>query len=261
MSNTQSKSQSNTLIRRPETRAAIDLRPIKITPNVNRYAEGSVLIEFGNTHVLCTASIDEKVPEWLKGKGKGWITAEYSMLPRATHTRSKRDREKVSGRTQEIQRLIGRSLRACVDLTKLGERQIVVDCDVIQADGGTRTAAITGGCVALGLALKKFSAGLLKTKSTGAGFTIPEWNALWVDTVAAVSIGLKSGQVLVDLDYEEDVNTDVDMNFVFTGKGALVETQGTGENTTFTLEQMNEMAVAAQTAVGQLKIIQSKLLY
>jgi ribonuclease PH len=219
--------------REPIGRQALQIRPLSIETGVNRYAEGSVLIKCGNTHVLCTASVDEAVPPWLAGKGKGWVTAEYSMLPRATHTRNKRDREKVSGRTQEIQRLIGRALRSMVDLKALGERQIIVDCDVLQADGGTRTASITGGCVALAIALKPFSGAC-------------------IDTVSAVSIGMKSGNALTDLDYNEDSSCDVDMNFVITGKGLFVEVQGTAERIAFTkpqLDQMTEAAVSAATEI------------
>ncbi|MBU6155258.1 MAG: ribonuclease PH, partial [Bdellovibrionales bacterium] len=188
-------------------RSLSEPRPCKVEVNVSRYAEGSCLIETGNTKVFCTASIEESVPSWLKGKGQGWITAEYAMLPRSTHTRSKRDREKVSGRTQEIQRLIGRALRAMVDLSKLGERQIIVDCDVIQADGGTRTASISGACIAVGIALSKLVKDGKIEKSA------------FVDTIQAVSVGMQDGKVFVDLDYEEDSSGDVDMNFVRTGSG------------------------------------------
>ncbi|MDR3608898.1 MAG: ribonuclease PH [Oligoflexia bacterium] len=215
--------------RNPLGRSSSQIRPLTIETGVNRYAEGSALIRCGDTHVLCTASIEESVPAWLAGKGRGWITAEYSMLPRATHTRSKRDREKVSGRTQEIQRLIGRALRSMVDLKALGERSIIVDCDVIQADGGTRTTSITGGCVALAMALARQK--------------LP-----WVDTVAAISVGIKAGEVLVDLDYEEDSSCDVDMNFVMTGKGLFVEVQGTAERQPFAgtdMQKMTELAVQA----------------
>jgi ribonuclease PH len=227
------------LQRNPEGRQALQTRPVTLEMSVNRYAEGSVIIRAGNTHVLCTASIDESVPPWLVGKGKGWVTAEYSMLPRATHTRTKRDREKVSGRTQEIQRLIGRALRSMVDLKKLGERQIIVDCDVLQADGGTRTASITGGCVALALALH--SKGLL---------------AACTDTVSAISIGNKDGHVLTDLDYNEDSSCDVDMNFVITGQGGFVEVQGTAEGKAFSKTDLDHMTSAAQQATTELRKIQ-----
>lgn len=230
------------LQRNPASRQALQIRPVTIEVGVNRYAEGSALIKSGNTHVLCTASIDEAVPPWLLGKGKGWVTAEYSMLPRSTHTRSKRDREKVSGRTQEIQRLIARALRSMVDLKALGERQIIVDCDVLQADGGTRTASITGGCVALALAVAK-----LKKEA-------------WVDTVSGISIGLKSGEILTDLDYNEDSSCDVDMNFVITGRGQFVELQGTAEKASFGKADMDKMTDAAIAASLELQKIQLAVL-
>ncbi len=222
----------------------MQIRPVSIETGVNRYAEGSALIKSGNTHVLCTASIEESVPGWLKGKGQGWVTAEYAMLPRATHTRSKRDREKVSGRTQEIQRLIGRALRTMIDLKQLGERSIMIDCDVLQADGGTRTASITGACVALQLAVKKLV-------SEGK---IPA--TVLTDSVAAVSVGMKAGEVLVDLDYNEDSSCDVDMNFVVTGQGLFVEVQGTAEKTAFSQDQLTRMTHGALTAIEELKKIQ-----
>lgn len=221
-------------------------RPCKVEMSVSRYAEGSCMIETGFTKVLCAASVEESVPSWLKGKGQGWVTAEYAMLPRSTHTRSKRDREKVSGRTQEIQRLIARALRACVDLTKLGERQIIVDCDVIQADGGTRTAAITGACIALGAAISK----LIKDGK------IPR--EVWVDTVQAVSVGMKNETVLVDLNYDEDSSCDVDMNFVRTGKGNFVEIQGTAERRAFSEADMSKMLEGAKGALNSLQAIQNQ---
>ena len=223
-------------------------RPITIDTQVNRYAEGSVLIRCGNTHVLCTASVEESVPEWMKGKGKGWITAEYAMLPRATHTRSKRDREKVSGRTQEIQRLIGRALRAMVDLKLLGERSILVDCDVLQADGGTRTTAITGACVAVTLAVAK----LLKEQKLA--------RTPIVETVAAISVGMKDGHTLVDLEYTEDSSCDVDMNFVVNGQGDFVEVQGTAEGEPFSRAQMNSMTEGALAALQSLRKLQLEAL-
>ena len=230
--------------RSPEGRNPLQLRPLTIETSVNRYAEGSALIRAGNTHVLCTASIEEKVPPWLAGKGRGWITAEYSMLPRATHTRSKRDREKVSGRTQEIQRLIGRALRAAVNLDKLGERSIIVDCDVLQADGGTRTASISGGYVALAIALNQLVAdGLIPATTI-------------VDSVAGISVGIKDQTVLVDLDYLEDSGCEVDMNFVITGQGHFVEVQGTAEKGTFSKFQMDQMSDAAIGAAEQIRKIQ-----
>jgi ribonuclease PH len=231
----------------PPERANHAIRSLSMEPGFTRYAEGSVLIRMGETHVLCTASVEESVPGWLKGKGKGWITAEYSMLPRATHTRSKRDREKVSGRTQEIQRLIGRALRSMIRMEHLGERSILVDCDVLQADGGTRTASITGGCVALGIALGKLIA---------SGKVPP---AVWSDTVAAVSIGMKDGIAMVDLDYIEDSSIDVDMNFVITGQGGFVEIQGTGEKKTFSETEMSQMTQAALKASSEIKNIQLEI--
>lgn len=232
-------------LRRPEGRSAFEHRPCIIEPGVNRYAEGSVLIKSGNTHVLCTATIEDQVPGWLKNTGKGWITAEYSMLPRATHTRSKRDREKVSGRTQEIQRLIGRALRQMVDLKGLGEKQIIVDCDVLQADGGTRTASITGACVALGIAIHN-------ANRLGK---IPL--SVWRDTVSAISLGLHDGEILVDLDYEEDSSCEVDCNFVMTGrKCEFVEIQGTGERATFSTDEMVKMLGVAHRSLTELRNIQ-----
>jgi ribonuclease PH len=219
-----------------------------MTVDFNRYAEGSVLICAGHTHVLCTASIEESVPNWLQGKGQGWVTAEYSMLPRSTHTRSKREREKVSGRTHEIQRLIGRALRACIDLKKLGERSILIDCDVLQADGGTRTASISGACVALALAVQKLIlAGKLKENP-------------WVDTVAAISVGMKDGEILVDLDYNEDSSCDVDMNFVATGLGQLIEVQGTAEKQSFTQESLFQMLGCGMKAMAEIRQIQIQTL-
>ena len=234
--------------REPRGRTHSDPRPLSFELNVTRYAEGSVLVRAGGTHVLCNASVDEGVPPWLRGKGQGWVTAEYSMLPRATHTRSKRDREKVSGRTQEIQRLIGRALRTCVDLRSLGERQIIVDCDVLQADGGTRTASITGACIALGIAIGKLEkAGLVPKEA-------------FVETVAAISVGIYQGQVLVDLDYTEDSGCEVDMNFVMTGKGEFVEIQGTAEQRPFTFAQMTAMTEAATKAISAISARQRTIL-
>ena len=229
-------------------RSPADPRPCKIEVNVSRYAEGSCMIETGHTKVFCTASIDEAVPGWLKGKGQGWITAEYAMLPRSTHTRSKRDREKVSGRTQEIQRLIGRALRAMVDLKKLGERQILVDCDVIQADGGTRTAAISGACIAVGIALSKLVKEGKIEKST------------FMDTIQAVSVGMQDGNVFVDLDYEEDSSGDVDMNFVRTGSGLFVEIQGTAEKKAFSEQDLGLMMAGAKRGLDRMKALQLEVL-
>ncbi len=229
-------------------RTPSDIRPLTFEIGFTRYAEGSVLVRAGNTHVLCTATIEEGVPSWLKGKGQGWITSEYSMLPRATHTRTRRDREKVSGRTQEIQRLIGRALRNCVDLKALGERQIILDCDVLQADGGTRVTSITGACVALRIALGKLAK---EGKVPLSAFT---------GTVAAISIGIRKGEVLADLDYEEDSTCDVDMNFVMTGKGEFVEIQGTAEHCAFSREQMNEMTDSAVHALKKIAAIQNEII-
>ncbi len=248
-----SHDQSVALARVPEGRAQDQARPILIETHVNRYAEGSVLIRYGNTHVLCTASIEEEVPQWMRGKGRGWITAEYSMLPRATHTRTKRDREKVSGRTQEIQRLIGRALRAMVDLKALGERSILVDCDVLQADGGTRTASITGACVAVALAVQNW---IQKGKiQASAG-----WQSVVNNTVSAISVGIQGGKVLVDLDYSEDSTCEVDMNFVITGSGQFVEVQGTAEGKAFSQEDLQAMTEAAIQTCRLITEIQQKVL-
>ncbi|WP_044411759.1 ribonuclease PH [Thiomicrospira microaerophila] len=227
---------------RPSGRALSDLREIKITPKATKHAEGSVLIEFGDTQVICTASVEEGVPPFLKGKGQGWLTAEYGMLPRSTGTRMRREASagKQGGRTLEIQRLIGRALRAALDLTQLGERTIYIDCDVIQADGGTRTASITGGFVALGLAIQQLIAqGKLSRNPI-------------VHSIASVSVGVYQGQVVVDLDYAEDANADTDMNLVMTEKGEFIEVQGTAEAAPFNLAQMNEMMTLGQQAILRL---------
>ena len=226
---------------RPSGRETTEMRPISIETGVTRHAEGSCLIKCGDTHVLCTASIDDRVPPWMKNSGLGWVTAEYGMLPRATHTRGRREAKNgQSGRTQEIQRLIGRSLRAVVDRPALGERQIVIDCDVIQADGGTRCASITGGWVALRLAVDKLlSAGILTTDPI-------------FDHVAAVSCGLYAGQPVVDLDYPEDSEAGVDGNFVLTGKGRLVEIQMSAEGSTFSRDQMTVLLDLAEKGVSNL---------
>jgi len=215
---------------RPSGRQTDEMRPVAIETGVTRHAEGSCLIKCGDTHVLCTASIDERVPPWMKNSGLGWVTAEYGMLPRATHTRSRREAKNgQSGRTQEIQRLIGRSLRACVDRSALGERQIVVDCDVIQADGGTRCASITGGWLALRLAVNSLQkAGLVTSDPI-------------TDHVAAVSCGIYAGQPVLDLDYPEDSEAGVDGNFVMTGSGKLIEVQMSAEGSTFTRDQMSTL--------------------
>ena len=217
-------------------------RKIKIIKNVNIYAEGSVLIEVGNTKVICNATIEEKIPRWLKGTNSGWITAEYSMLPRATHTRVQREsaKGKLSGRTMEIQRLIGRALRAAIDLEKLGERTVMIDCDVIQADGGTRTASITGAYLALELAVEKLiDQGKLKE--------IPIKSK-----VAAISVGKVHNELLLDLEYEEDSKADVDMNIVMNDKGEFIELQGTGEEATFTQAELLKFIELSKNAFDKL---------
>ncbi len=227
---------------RPSQRSADQLRAISITRNYTKHAEGSVLIECGDTKVICTASIDEKVPSFLRGKGQGWVTAEYGMLPRSTGSRMDREaaRGKQSGRTQEIQRLIGRSLRSVVDLKALGERTIQVDCDVIQADGGTRTASITGAYVALHDAISF----LLKKQLLAA--------SPLTDSVAAVSVGVYQGVPVLDLDYAEDSDCDTDMNVVMTGSGGFVEVQGTAEGAPFSRGEMDALLDLAQSGIGQL---------
>ena len=231
---------------RQDGRLPLDLRPVRIACGFTKYAEGSVLIESGQTRVLCTASIEEKVPAFLRGKGVGWVTAEYAMLPRATQNRTARETNRggPSGRTHEIQRLIGRSLRSVVDMAALGERTVTIDCDVIQADGGTRTAAITGGFVALALAFDR----LLQTGKVG--------RPILRDFVAAVSVGVVGERVLLDLDYSEDSAAEVDMNVVRTGDGRFVEVQGTAETEPFTREQMEELTAAAEIGVNRLIAIQ-----
>ena len=227
---------------RPSGRRPDELRPVRITRGYTRHAEGSVLIEAGDTRVLCTASIDEKVPPFLKGQGKGWLTAEYGMLPRSTNTRMQREAAsgKQSGRTQEIQRLIGRSLRAVADLSLLGERTIQIDCDVLQADGGTRTASITGAFVAVNDAVRTLL-------SKGAIAASP-----LVDFVAAVSVGVYEGTPVLDLDYSEDSACETDMNVVMTGSGGLVEVQGTAEGKPFTRAELNAMLDLASSGIRQL---------
>jgi ribonuclease PH len=227
---------------RPSGRAPDQLRPISLEPGFSRHAEGSCLVKFGDTHVLCTAALESRVPPFLRNSGKGWVTAEYGMLPRATHTRGDREaaRGKQSGRTQEIQRLIGRSLRAVTDLTLLGERQLTIDCDVLQADGGTRTAAITGSFVALTLALKRM-------KSEGL---IADWPL--ADHVAAISCGIYQGVPVLDLDYVEDSGADADANFVLTGQGGIVEIQGTAEKAPFSEGAFGELLRLARKGIGEL---------
>ncbi len=227
---------------RPSGRTADALRPLRITRRYTRHAEGSVLVEFGDTRVLCTASVEEQLPGFLKGQGQGWITAEYGMLPRSTHTRTAREaaKGKQSGRTMEIQRLIGRSLRAVVDLKALGERQITVDCDVIQADGGTRCASITGACVAVHDAV----ATLIKAGRLGA--------SPLRDMVAAVSVGVYEGVPVLDLDYAEDSACETDMNVVMTGAGGFVEVQGTAEGAPFSRGQLDALLALAQDGIARI---------
>ncbi len=235
---------------RSGARAADQLRPVRITRSYTIHAEGSVLIEFGHTRVLCTASVEERVPPHKKGSGEGWVTAEYGMLPRATHTRSDREaaRGKQTGRTQEIQRLIGRSLRAVFDLKKLGERTITLDCDVLQADGGTRTAAITGAFVAAQDAVNKLLAAgrLTETPITGH--------------VAAISVGIVQGMPLLDLEYTEDSACDTDMNVVMTGAGHYIEVQGTAEGAAFSRKEMDSLLALAEQGVKELVRLQDEAL-
>ena len=235
---------------RADARPADALRPVRITRNFTAYAEGSVLIEFGGTRVLCTASVEDKVPPHKRGSGEGWVTAEYGMLPRATHTRSDREaaRGKQSGRTQEIQRLIGRSMRSVFDLKKLGERTIALDCDVIQADGGTRTASITGAFVAAQDAVNKLL----------AQGRLPATPIL--GHVAAISVGIVRGVPLLDLDYAEDFACDTDMNVVMTGAGHFVEVQGTAEGAAFSRLEMNALLVLAEKGIAELVIMQQQSL-
>jgi ribonuclease PH len=235
---------------RPGQRLADTLRPIRITPHYVSMAEGSVLMESGNTRVLCNATIEQGVPGWLRNSGRGWVTAEYGMLPRATLTRTARESErgKVGGRTHEIQRLIGRSLRSVVDMKALGERTIILDCDVLQADGGTRTAAITGACVALALALNKLvAAGTLKASPLK-------------QMVAATSVGIVDGNVLLDLCYEEDSRATVDMNVVMLADSGLVETQATAEKDSYTRAQLNQMLDLAEKGIHELLAAQRAIL-
>ena len=233
---------------RPSGRSPNEMRAVSFEPGIAKHAEGSCLVRFGDTHVLCTASLEERIPPWLKGRGEGWVTAEYGMLPRSTHERMRREANagKQSGRTLEIQRLIGRSLRAVVDLRSLGERQITVDCDVIQADGGTRTASITGGWVALHQCIQwmkardMISAPVLK------------------DHVAAISCGIYKGTPVVDLDYAEDSTADTDANFVMTGTGGICEIQGTAEGEPFSDEEFTSLLTLARKAIADLVEAQKK---
>ena len=237
-------------MKRPDGRKLDELRPIKITTGYTKYAEGSVLIEFGDTKVLCNASVEESVPPFKRGGGEGWVTAEYNMLPRATKTRNNRDinKLKLNQRSTEIQRLIGRSLRAAVDFTLMGERSITVDCDVLQADGGTRTASITGGFVALALACKKLvDEGVIEKMPIK-------------DYVAAVSVGIFEDEGILDLCYAEDSHAQVDMNIVMTGNGKFVEVQGTGEEGTFTRDELNKLVALGEKGCKDLVEIQKEAL-
>jgi len=231
---------------RPSGRKPDELRPVSFTRGFTRHAEGSCLVRFGDTHVLCTASLEERVPPWLKGGGKGWVTAEYGMLPRATHERTRREAAsgKQSGRTQEIQRLVGRSLRAVVDLVALGERQITLDCDVLQADGGTRTAAITGSWVALFDCLK-----WMEQRAMFKSWPLK-------DHVAAISCGIHNGIPVLDLDYPEDSSAGTDANFVMTGSGGIVEIQGTAEGEPFSEATLGELLALAKKGIGELVTMQ-----
>ena len=235
---------------RPSGRAYDELRAVKMEINVNKHAEGSCMIDMGDTRVLCIASVEQRVPPWMRNSGRGWVTAEYGMLPRATGDRMNREaaRGKQSGRTQEIQRLIGRSLRAITDLKAMGEMQITVDCDVIQADGGTRTASITGAYVALHLAFQRMV-------NLGVIPSVP-----LTDQVAAISCGLYKGTAVLDLDYAEDSNAEADANFVLTAKQGIVEIQGTAEETPFAPEQFNELMALARKGVDELTVLQRQTL-
>lgn len=235
-------------MQRHDSRAADQLRPVQLTPHFNRYAEGSALIEFGHTKVACNASVETSVPKWLQGQESGWVSAEYGMLPRSTHDRMRRDKTSTSGRSQEISRLIARSLRSSVDLYKLKDIQITVDCDVLQADGGTRTAAITGGFVALALAVEY----LLKKKMISEN---PIKNS-----IAAISVGLLEEKALLDLCYQEDSNADTDCNFVINNQQGLVEIQGTAEAHSFSRDQFNQMLDLALNGCQELSNIQKQVL-
>ncbi|CAN8138967.1 ribonuclease PH [Thiomicrorhabdus sp. 6S2-11] len=237
---------SNSESLRPSGRAANQLRQVKITKDFTKHAEGSVLIEFGDTQVICNASVEERVPPWLRGQGQGWVTSEYGMLPRSTGSRMRREATagKQSGRTQEIQRLIGRSLRAAVDLKKLGERTIHVDCDVIQADGGTRTASITGGYVALSMAIEKLLADGLLSESP------------MVQQVASISVGVYQGTPVLDLDYAEDSTAETDMNLVMTDSGHFIEVQGTAEGAPYSMDELQAMLALGQKGIGELTQMQ-----
>lgn len=237
-------------VSRPSNRAADELRPVTFTRRFTKHAEGSVLVQFGDTHVLCTASVEESVPSFLRGKGQGWVTAEYGMLPRATHTRSPREaaKGKQSGRTQEIQRLIGRSLRAVTDMKALGERTVTIDCDVLQADGGTRTAAITGGFVALADACQQLIARRAIAASPLHG------------QIAAISVGIFNGLPVLDLDYAEDSNAETDMNVVMNNGGGFVEVQGTAEGHAFRRHELDALLNLAASGISRLFALQAQAL-
>ncbi len=236
---------------RPSGRALDEMREVKFTRNYTKHAEGSVLVEFGETKVICTASVDERIPPWLRGKGSGWVTAEYGMLPRSTDSRMGREaaRGKQGGRTVEIQRLIGRSLRACIDMEVLGERQIVIDCDVIQADGGTRTASISGGFVALNDAIQS----LLQDNKI-------ESNPLH-GQIGSVSVGIYEGEPVLDLDYPEDSNAETDMNVVMNTAGQFIEVQGTAEGHAFSRDEMNAMLELAEKGINEIIQLQNKAMH
>ncbi|MEO1247756.1 MAG: ribonuclease PH [Pseudomonadota bacterium] len=235
---------------RPSGREASELRSVRFTPDFTRHAEGSVLAEFGETRVLCTASIETRVPPWLRGKGSGWVTGEYGMLPRATHTRSQREaaRGKQSGRTQEISRLIGRSLRAVVDLEALGERTVTLDCDVLQADGGTRTAAISGAWLALAIALRDLERSARLKRSPLHG------------QIAAISVGIYAGAPVLDLDYAEDSEAETDMNVVMNEAGGFIEVQGTAEGHAFTPDEFTAMLALARSGIADVIAVQNAVL-
>jgi ribonuclease PH len=235
---------------RPDQRTATEMRPLEIVPNFISSAEGSALIRLGETQVICTASVEDAIPVFQKGSGRGWITSEYAMIPRSTSTRTAREstRGRPSGRTMEIQRLIGRALRAVVDMAALGERTVWIDCDVIRADGGTRTASVTGSLVALGLAMQK-----LQTQRSLKVNPVKDY-------LAAISVGIVGDELLLDLSYAEDSSADVDMNVVMTGKGQLVETQATAEGSTFSVEDLNKLIELARPAIEQLIAVQKSIL-
>ena len=237
---------AKTLKNRPSGRRPDELRQVTLRAGYAKYAEGSCLVEFGDTHVLCTASVEERVPHFLMGKGQGWITAEYSMLPRSTHTRTQRETRGVKGRTQEIQRMIGRAIRGVADLKNLRERTIWIDCDVISADGGTRTASITGAYIAVAIALDRLDK---RKKLKGPVLR---------DSLAAVSVGIVDGEPCLDLCYQEDSSADVDMNVVMTGDGRFIELQGTAEGEPFDVDQMQSMLALATKGIGELTEIQKR---